>query len=86
MRQMTNHHSPFSPIRTLSAKVNGVTCKIRTSVNIELAEDLKMAFNVNADKEIEKILKEEAISWYLNNTQFIRKQKLLKIKEKYEKF
>ena len=76
-------YSNFNPTRTLVAKVNGVVCKVKTSVNIEMAKDIEAATGLNASKEVDRLLKEEAINWYINNNQFVRKMKLTKIKEKY---
>ena len=78
-----NHFSPFSPRRTLTVKICGVQIKVRTEVNLELAQDLESAFNLDVKENIDKILKEEAINCYINSKQFIRKLKLNKIKEKY---
>jgi hypothetical protein len=73
----------FTPTRTLIAKVNDVVCKVKTNINIEMAQDIEAMTGLNATKEVDKLLKEEAINWYINNNQFIRKMKLTKIKEKY---
>jgi len=73
----------FNPTRTLIAKINGVMCKVKTNVNVEMLQDIQAMTGMNASREVEKLLKEEAINWYINNNQFIRKMKLTKIKERY---
>ena len=73
----------FNPTRILVAKVNGVTCKVKTTINIELMQDLENMHNFDAKEEVNKLLKEEAIRYFINSNQFIRKLKLNKIKEKY---
>lgn len=80
---LTYHPLSFTPTRSLIAKVNGVKCIIKTNVNVELARDIEAATGLNGMREVKKLLKEEAINWFINNNQFIRQQKLLKIKEKY---
>lgn len=71
----------FTPTRSLIAKVNGVVCKVKTNVNVELSKDLE-ALGLDTTMEIERLLKDEAINWYINNNQFVRKMKLTKIKER----
>ena len=44
-----------------------------------MANDLKIAFNINCSKELDKILKSEAIFYYINSNRYIRKMKLRKI-------
>jgi len=80
---LTYPYGGFHPRRTLIAKVNGVICKFRTNINIELMQDLSHFHNFNAKSELDKIMKEETIKYYINSNQFIRKLKLEKIKEKY---
>jgi len=81
---LSYHPLTFTPSRTLVAKVNGVMCKVKTNVNIEMAKDIEAATGVNASKEVERLLKEEAINWYINNIKFVRKLKLKKIISNYE--
>jgi hypothetical protein len=79
------YNDPFNPLRPeryMTAKVNGILCKIRTSVNLELLHDLEST-GVDVKKEVGNMLKSEAIIWYINSKRYIRKQKLLKIKERY---
>jgi hypothetical protein len=63
--------------------------KIRLKVNgfispIELSYEMIQDFRCTANFDMEKLLKEQAINWYINDIKFIRKLKLKKIKEKYE--
>lgn len=52
----------FNPERTMYAKVNGILCEVITKVNIELAKDIEAMTGLNGMKEVEKILKKEAIN------------------------
>jgi hypothetical protein len=52
----------FTLTRTLIAKVNGVICKVKTSVNIEMAKDIEATTGVNTSILLENLLKEEAIN------------------------
>ncbi len=70
--------------KILIAKIDDITFKISSIMSVEFKEDLKW-LGLDIDAEFEKILKEEAINSVINNNQFIRKLKLKKIKEKYEK-
>jgi len=79
-----NPFSHFIPTRTIIAKINGVTIRCSTSVNIEMLNDLKSMSSINVDAEIEKLLKRDVINLYINSNQYIRKAKLQKIKENYE--
>ena len=78
-----NYLGSFSPSRWIEVRVNGSSINYRTSVNVELAKDLTAIFNVNAEEELEKIIKIEAIEIYINSKQYIRKLKLKKINKKY---
>jgi phenylalanyl-tRNA synthetase beta subunit len=69
----------FHPTRCLTVKINGNILKVKTSINFELAKDLQIAFNIDLNKELDKILKPEAINYYINSNQYIRKMKLQKI-------
>lgn len=79
-----NPFSPLSPIRTIIAKINGVTIRCSTSVNVEMLQDLKMMHGIDVELEIENHLKSEIINFYINDIRYERKAKLQKIKEKYE--
>jgi hypothetical protein len=74
-------YNEFIPTRTLVAEINGVVCKVRIHFNVELLQDIQAMTGIDGEKEIKKILKREAIDWYINNNQFIRKLKLQKIKD-----
>ena len=74
-----NHMNPFRPSRTFIAKVNGVICTTRTSLNIEMINDLQSMSSINPEREIKSILVEEAVNNYINSIQYIRKLKLEKI-------
>lgn len=63
------------------AKIDDITFKISSIMSVEMKEDLKWS-GVDIDAEFEKILKEEAINYVINNNQFIRKLKLKKLSRK----
>ena len=69
------------PERELIAKVNGVIVKVRTRINIELANDIRAFSGCDFSEGIDKILKLEAINYYINNNQYIRREKLRKIEK-----
>jgi hypothetical protein len=73
----------YSTYMKLISEVNGVRCNISTKLSREFVEDLRSFHIIDAEKEVEKIMKTEAINWYINNNQFVRKMKLTKIKERY---
>ena len=79
-----NPFSPLSPTRTIIAKINGVTIRCSTSVNVEMLQDLKMMHAIDVDLEIENHLKSEIINFYINDIRYERKAKLQKIKETYD--
>jgi len=73
--------NPFQPERKLTVKVNGFIFTVKTSINIELIQDLKAMTNIDGKTLIDKQLKEEAINWFINNKQYQRKLKLQKIND-----
>lgn len=77
----TNTYDGFIPNRILVAEINGVVCKIRTHFSVELLQDIQALTNIDMETEMNKILKREAIDWFINNNQFVRKLKLQKIKD-----
>jgi hypothetical protein len=75
--------STYSTYMKFSSKVNGVECNMNTKISREFVEDLQSFHMFDAEKEVEQVMKTEAINWYINNNQIVRKMKLEKIKERY---
>ena len=67
----------LTPFPSTLLKINGIVC---SRLSREMIQDMMSTTGL----DIEKMLRKEAIDWYLNNPKIIRKLKLEKIKEKYE--
>lgn len=75
----------FSPKIKFTAKVDGVKCNLILKLSRESIHDLHLTCtNIDVEKEIEKIMKTEAIDWYVNNIKIIRKLKIEKLNRIYE--
>jgi len=69
----------FSPQREAIVKINGNLIQFRTSLNFDLLSDLKYYGYSNSKEAANKILKSEAIDYFINNVKILRKLKLEKI-------
>lgn len=71
----------FSPKRDAIVKINGNLIQFKTCINFELLSDIRAHTGFNTEESGNKILKSEAIDFYINNNQYLRKKKLEKLNE-----
>ena len=76
-----NGFDPFRPERNATVKINGNLIQFKTRLNFELLNILSYAHTLDIPKEINKLLLPEAIDFYINSKQYLRKKKLEKLNE-----
>ena len=72
-------HVGFSPKRDAIVKINGDLIQFITCIDFELLSDIQIITGFDTEESGNKILKSEAIDFYINNNQYLRKKKLEKL-------
>ena len=74
-----NGFDPFGPERYAIVKINGNLIQFKTRINFELLDILSYAHTLDVPKKINEMLLPEAIDFYINSKQYLRKKKLEKL-------
>ena len=79
-------YNPFRSERDAIVKINGNLIQFKTRINFEALNILSYVHTLDIPKKINELLLPEAIDFYINSKQYLRKRKLEKLNKINGKF